>query len=90
MFFICGASTGLLGTALGVGLGCLFALYIDPIFSFAVAGVWDPLCAASTTFPPLQVVQTSCRQWAEPWLSCCHDLPARRAARMKPGGGPAL
>ena len=34
VFFICGAFTGLIGTALGVILGCLFAIYIDPIFSF--------------------------------------------------------
>ena len=46
VFFICGAFTGLVGTALGVALGCLFAIYIDPIFSFvnymAGGGVWDP------------------------------------------------
>ncbi len=34
MFFLCGAFTGLLGTLAGVILGCLFAYYIDPIFSF--------------------------------------------------------
>ncbi len=33
VFFLCGASIGVIGTALGVILGCLFALYIDPIFS---------------------------------------------------------
>ena len=46
IFFICGSFTGLIGTAMGVALGCLFALYIDPIFSFVNAlgqgGVWDP------------------------------------------------
>ena len=46
VFFICGAFTGILGTVAGVILGCLFALYIDPIFSFvnyvAGGGVWDP------------------------------------------------
>ncbi len=34
IFFICGAFTGLIGTALGVILGCLFAIYIDPVFSW--------------------------------------------------------
>ena len=45
-FFICGAFTGLIGTALGVLLGTLFAIYIDPIFAavnyLSGGGVWDP------------------------------------------------
>jgi len=32
VFFICGASTGVIGTIAGLILGCLFAIYIDPIF----------------------------------------------------------
>ena len=32
VFFICGAFTGIIGTVFGVILGCLFAIYIDPIF----------------------------------------------------------
>ncbi len=46
IFFLCGAFTGVIGTVFGVFLGCLFALYIDPIFSFMNwamgGGVWDP------------------------------------------------
>ena len=46
VFFICGASIGVAGTIIGVIFGCLFALYIDPIFdvvnSIAGGGVWDP------------------------------------------------
>ena len=46
VFFICGASIGLLGTVAGVVLGCLFVIYIDPIFSLvnyvSGGGVWDP------------------------------------------------
>ena len=34
IFFICGAFTGIIGTGMGVILGCLFAIFIDPIFSF--------------------------------------------------------
>ncbi|MCW8842951.1 MAG: ABC transporter permease, partial [Rhodobacteraceae bacterium] len=34
VFFICGAFTGLIGTFFGVILGCLFAIYIDPVFAF--------------------------------------------------------
>ena len=32
VFFLVGASTGLVGTVFGVVLGVLFAIYIDPIF----------------------------------------------------------
>ena len=46
IFMICGAFTGILGTILGIALGCLFAIYIDPIFSvinvLSGGGVWDP------------------------------------------------
>ena len=46
VFFLCGASTGLIGTAIGLILGCLFAIYIDPIFALvdrlSGGGVWDP------------------------------------------------
>ncbi|MGL6209621.1 MAG: ABC transporter permease, partial [Paracoccaceae bacterium] len=45
VFFLCGAFTGVVGTVLGVVLGCLFAIYIDQIFSVvnyvAGGGVWD-------------------------------------------------
>ncbi len=37
---------GTVGTVTGVIFGCLFAIYIDPIFSFVNywmgGGVWDP------------------------------------------------
>ncbi|KZY43930.1 ABC transporter substrate-binding protein, partial [Roseovarius sp. HI0049] len=46
VFFICGAFTGVIGTAFGVLLGCLFAIYIDPIFalldSFSDQPIWTP------------------------------------------------
>ena len=46
VFFICGAFTGIIGTAAGTILGCLFAIYVDPIFAFVnvISGgdVWDP------------------------------------------------
>ncbi|MCB1368485.1 MAG: ABC transporter permease, partial [Rhodobacteraceae bacterium] len=32
VFFLVGASTGVVGTLIGVVLGCLFAIYIDPVF----------------------------------------------------------
>lgn len=90
VFFLCGAFTGTLGTALGVALGCLFALYIDPIFSLVNAlsggGVWDPSIRGIYHLPA--------RLRAEDVLSAVvlsiglsyviTLLPARKAARMNP------
>ena len=46
IFVICGAATGLMGTALGVVLGCAFSYWFSSIFDFvnwvAGGGVWDP------------------------------------------------
>lgn len=46
VFFLCGAFNGVVGTAFGTLLGCLFAIYIDTIFAFinyvSGGGVWDP------------------------------------------------
>lgn len=90
VFFICGASTGLVGTALGVGLGCLFALYIDPIFSFvnymAGGGVWDPSIRGIYALPAkLQLVDVLSAVGLSLFLSFVVTLfPARRAARMNP------
>ncbi len=90
VFFICGAFTGLIGTVCGVVLGCLFAVYIDPIFSFVnvVMGgqVWDPSIRGIYHLPAR----------LEPWdvasavglslgLSFVVTIfPARRAARLNP------
>jgi lipoprotein-releasing system permease protein len=90
VFFICGASTGLVGTALGVGLGCLFALYIDPIFSFvnymAGGGVWDPSIRGIYALPAkLQLGDVLSAVGLSLFLSFVVTLfPARRAARMNP------
>ena len=90
IFFICGAFTGLLGTIFGVALGCLFALYIDPIFSFvnyvAGGGVWDPSIRGIYALPAKL-------QWGDVLSAVGLSLglsfivtifPARRAARMNP------
>ncbi len=90
IFFICGASTGLVGTALGVILGCLFALYIDPIFSFvnymAGGGVWDPSIRGIYALPAkLQLVDVLSAVSLSLGLSFLITIfPARRAARMNP------
>jgi lipoprotein-releasing system permease protein len=90
IFFICGAFTGVLGTLFGVLLGCVFALYIDPIFSFvnyiAGGGVWDPSIRGIYALPAKL-------QWADVISAVSLSLglsftvtifPARRAARMNP------
>ena len=90
VFFICGAFTGLVGTAMGVALGCLFAIYIDPIFSFvnymAGGGVWDPSIRGIYALPAKL-------QWGDVMSAVGLSLglsfivtffPARRAARMNP------
>ncbi|MCF8511793.1 MAG: ABC transporter permease [Rhodobacteraceae bacterium] len=90
VFFICGAFTGVVGTALGLGLGCLFAIYIDPIFSFvnymAGGGVWDPSIRGIYALPAkLQGVDVLSAVGLSLGLSFIVTIfPARRAARMNP------
>lgn len=90
IFFICGAFTGVLGTLFGVVLGCLFAVYIDPIFSFvnyvAGGGVWDPSIRGIYALPAkLQWGDVLSAVGLSLGLSFTVTLfPARRAARMNP------
>ncbi|MCE8470613.1 FtsX-like permease family protein, partial [Rhodovulum sulfidophilum] len=90
VFFICGSSVGLIGTAFGVALGCLFAIYIDPIFSFvnyvAGGGVWDPSIRGIYNLPAkLELKDVLSAVILSLGLSFVVTLfPARRAARMNP------
>lgn len=90
VFFICGSFTGLIGTALGVALGCLFAIYIDPIFSFVNyamgGGVWDPAIRGIYALPAeLRLGDVMSAVALSLGLSFFVTLfPARRAARMNP------
>ena len=90
IFFICGSAIGVAGTILGVILGCLFAIYIDPIFNFVNwllgGGVWDPSVRFISQLPAelrlgdvLKAVALS--------LGLSFTVtyfPARRAARLNP------
>jgi lipoprotein-releasing system permease protein len=90
VFFLCGAATGIVGTALGVVLGCLFALNIDAIFAavnWASGGqAWDPSIRGIYYLPArlqagdvLTAVGLSLTlSFAVTWF------PARRAARLNP------
>ncbi len=90
VFFICGAGIGTIGTALGVVLGCLFAIYIDTIFSavnfIAGGGVWDPSIRGIYNVPAelrLQdVLKAVSLSLGLSWIITI--FPARRAARMNP------
>ena len=90
IFFICGACTGLIGTALGVILGCLFAIYIDPVFSLvnyvSGGGVWDPSIRGIYALPArLQLGDVLSAVALSLGLSFIVTIfPARRAARMNP------
>ncbi|MBK1635233.1 lipoprotein-releasing ABC transporter permease subunit [Rhodovulum adriaticum] len=90
VFFICGASVGLIGTGAGVVLGCLFAIYIDPIFSavnyVAGGGVWDPSIRGIYDLPAkLQGRDVASAVMLSLGLSFVVTIfPARRAARMNP------
>lgn len=90
VFFICGAAVGLIGTLFGVILGCLFAICIDPIFSFVNyimgGGVWDPSIRGIYNLPArLQFGDVMSAVALSLGLSFIATIfPARRAARMNP------
>ena len=90
VFFICGAATGVIGTLFGVILGCLFALYIDPIFSFVNwamgGGTWDPSIRGIYALPAeLHLADVLKAIGLSLGLSFIVTIfPARRAARMNP------
>ncbi|SNT17442.1 lipoprotein-releasing ABC transporter permease subunit [Tropicimonas sediminicola] len=90
VFFICGASVGTVGTIAGVILGCLFAIYIDPIFSFvnyvSGGGVWDPSIRGIYALPAkLEAGDVVSAVALSLGLSFIVTIfPARRAAQMNP------
>ena len=90
VFFICGAFVGIIGTIAGTVLGCLFAIYIDPVFSFvnwAMGGqVWDPSIRGIYHLPAkLEFGDVISAIGLSLGLSFVVTIfPARRAARMNP------
>ncbi|MFC6686398.1 lipoprotein-releasing ABC transporter permease subunit [Jhaorihella thermophila] len=90
VFFICGAATGVTGTICGVILGSLFAIYIDPIFSFVNyvmgGGVWDPAIRGIYALPAeLHLADVLKAVALSLGLSFVVTIfPARRAARLNP------
>ncbi len=90
VFFICGAFTGVVGTAMGVALGCLSALYVDRIMGFINwlngADVWDPSIRGIYALPAkLQAGDVLSAVVLSLGLAFVVTIfPARRAARMNP------
>lgn len=90
VFFLCGSMTGLVGTIAGVILGCVFAIYIDQIFSLvnylSGGGVWDPSIRGIYRLPAkLELWDVVSAVSLSLTLSFVVTIfPARRAARMNP------
>ncbi|PWE30417.1 lipoprotein-releasing ABC transporter permease subunit [Pararhodobacter marinus] len=90
VFFLCGSLIGVVGTAIGVIAGCLFALYIDPIFAFvnylSGGGAWDPSVRGIYALPAeLRLEDVLKAVGLSLGLSFVVTIfPARRAARMNP------
>ncbi len=90
IFFIVGASIGVIGTTIGVTFGVLFAIYIDPVFNFVNwalgGGVWDPSVRYLSQLPArLEFGDVASAVILALVLSFVATIfPARRAARMNP------
>jgi lipoprotein-releasing system permease protein len=90
VFFLCGAFTGIVGTAAGVLLGVLFALNGEAIFSalnyLTNGGVWDPSIRGIYRLPTkLEGFDVLSAVALSLGLSFVVTIfPARRAARMNP------
>jgi lipoprotein-releasing system permease protein len=90
VFFICGASIGVIGTIVGVILGSVFVVNIDGIFDLvnwaAGGGVWDPSVRLLSRLPArLELADVLKAVSLSMGLSFIVTIfPARRAARMNP------
>jgi len=90
IFFLCGASVGLIGTLFGLVFGCLITFYIEPIFDLLDyllgGGVWDPSVRYLSRLPArlefTDVISAVCLSL---FLSFTVTIfPARRASKMNP------
>lgn len=90
VFFIAGAATGVIGTIMGVILGCLFAIYFDPLFALvngaSSEGIWDASTRGIYRLPAkLEAGDVFSAVALSLALSFGVTLfPARRAARLDP------
>jgi lipoprotein-releasing system permease protein len=90
VFFLCGALVGIIGTGLGVVLGCAFAIWFDQILAFvdgaSGGGIWDASVRGIYRLPAkLELGDVLSAVGLSLGLSFLITiLPARRAARMNP------
>ena len=90
IFFLCGASIGIAGTVIGVAMGTLFVIYLDPIFNtinyIAGGGIWSPEKYLLSNLPAelrwQDVAKASALSLGLTFIITY--FPARRAARMNP------
>jgi lipoprotein-releasing system permease protein len=90
IFFLCGASIGVTGTLLGVGLGVAFTLNIQTIQAWVEAltggSLWDPAMRVLSRIPATlqlsNVLLTTAMALALSFLATLY--PAWRAARLDP------
>jgi lipoprotein-releasing system permease protein len=90
VFFICGATIGVAGTALGVALGILFTLNLRTVQGWVEAlsggAVWDPTIRVLSEIParlmPGDVAATAALSLGLSFLATLY--PAWRAARLDP------
>ena len=90
VFFLCGAFTGIIGTIIGLILGCLIALNVDTIMSavnwLSGGEAWDPSIRGIYRLPAkLQLWDVAKAVGLSLILSFIVTIfPARRAARLNP------
>ncbi len=90
IFFICGSLIGIIGTLLGVALGCAFAYFISDIQHLVefIAGrsVWDPTIKLLTEIPArLRFEDVATTVVLSLTLSLLITIiPARNAAKLSP------
>lgn len=86
VFFLCGAIVGLAGTALGIMLGCAFAIWFETLVGWISGSGWDASVRGIYRLPArLELSDVLSAAALSLSLSFLITLfPARRAARLDP------
>jgi lipoprotein-releasing system permease protein len=86
VFFLCGALVGLVGTLLGIVLGCTFAIWFETLMGWISGGGWDASVRGIYRLPArLEFADVASAAALSLSLSFLITIfPARRAARLNP------